>query len=154
MSDKGKLEKLVHENAQMVGYAVVALSVVVVILLLVLMLRPSEKFTANTVRMQDSDQDFYRERYINLEGQQDRAGSAFADANGDLPQVGRIELANCQVSEMANADPWLWMYQGLKGNASTSAAPGALLNTKEGMSDAELGAAMAGGNAKTGRVMN
>lgn len=165
-----KLEELVKENTKVAGWALVALALVVVVLLVLLWRKPAapEKFTANTVRQQDSDQDFYREKYINLEGQQDRAGSYFAANNADLPQLGRIDLKDCKVSELANADPYLWMYQGLQagqaaeaGKAAPALGAGALMNTsflpaglakKEGMSDAELGAAMAGGDAKTGIV--
>ncbi len=164
-----KLEELVKDNAKIAGWALLALAAVVVVLLVLLVvLKRGEKFTANTVRQQDSDQDFYREKYMNIEGQQDRAGSLFAAQNADAPQLGRVNVKDCQVSELANADPWLWMYNGIQqsqaaeqGKAAPALGLGALQNTqflpsallkKEGMSDAELGAAMAGGDAKTGIV--
>lgn len=156
------------------GLLIIGLSIVVIVLLI--MHYKMEGFTANTVGISrmGSDQGFGQEGYIAIKGDKERMDAAPADPNAgyyrqaglsDAPSVGSVTLQGCQVSSALNADPYSWLYQAVAQGTSAQAAanaaaaapthpgrPAAPAAGKEGMSDASLGLAMAGGNAKQMRL--
>lgn len=161
----------ISENAHMAAYLVVGLAVVCVILLVAVVLlwkklpaAPAEKFGgANNLLLQRQDQTYFgHEGYMQLKEHATNAPAAPASPDATavaaairadlagMTTVGSVDLGNCKVSSLYNADPWLYVQAVSNGQDLANMSKGALQDTgakdygREGLTDGQALAAALG----------